>query len=76
MRRRGPVYRVLAAVLRAFAVAERPAAWLLLVGATVTFFGVLTGLITAGDFKFGTLLISADLMVSGFGAVQQAEDES
>lgn len=62
------------AVLRAFAVAERPAAWGLLIGAAWTFIGVLVGWITVGDFKWPTLLIAADLVVSGFAAVQDSED--
>lgn len=63
-------------VLRLFAIVDRPAAWLLMLGAGVTFFGVLVGWITVGDFRFGTLLIAADLLVSGFSAVQEAENES
>jgi hypothetical protein len=67
--------RVLRKVLRAFEIAERPAAWVLLVGGVVTFVGVLTGFIFAGDAKWATLLVSADLIVSGFSAVQEAEDD-
>ena len=67
--------RALRAVLRTFAIAERPAAWLLLIGGAATFVGVLIGWITVGDFRWPTLLIAADLVVSGFGAVQEAEDD-
>ena len=62
-------------ILRVFARIERPAAWCLLIGGFVTFVGVLVGWITVGDFKWPTLLISADLVVSGFSAVQEAEDD-
>lgn len=62
-------------VLAFFGWIERPAAWLLLAGAVITFVGVLIGWITVGDFKWPTLLIAADLMVSGFSAVQEAHDD-
>lgn len=62
-------------VLRIFAWLERPMAWVLLVAGFVTFVSVLVGLIVVGEAKIATLLIAADLTVSGFGAVQQAEDE-
>lgn len=62
-------------VLRFFARIDRPAAWCLLFGGVVTFIGVLVGWITVGDFKWPTLLISADLVVSGFSAVQEAEND-
>lgn len=58
-----------------FALARRPAAWLLLVGAALTFVGVLVNLISVGVAKWATLLIAADLLVSGFDAVQEAEDD-
>lgn len=61
-------------MLSIFAAAERPAAWLMLIGATVVFIGVIIGLVTVGSFKWPTLLIAADLITSGFGAVQQAEE--
>lgn len=63
------------AILHLFARVERPAAWCLLIGGVVTFVGVLIGWITVGDFKWPTLLISADLVVSGFSSVQEAEDD-
>lgn len=69
------VHRLTRRVLRAFGWAERPAAWLLLVGGAVTFVGVVANLIATGDAKTATLLVAADLVVSGFGAVQQAEEE-
>lgn len=52
---------------------ERPAAWCLLAGAGVTFVGVLADLIAVGNAKWATLLIAADLLVSGASAVQDAE---
>jgi hypothetical protein len=62
-------------VLRFFAIIDRPAAWGLLIGAVITFVGVFVGWIAVGDFKWGTLLIAADLVVSGFSAVQEAEND-
>lgn len=62
-------------VLRAFAQAERPAAWVLLAGGLVTFVSVITGLIVVGEAKLATLLVAADLTVSGFAAVQESEEE-
>lgn len=47
----------------------------MLLASIFVFFGVLIGWITVGDFKWPTLLLSADLMVSGFSAVQQSEDD-
>ena len=61
-------------VLRIFAIIERPAAWGLLVGGVITFGSVLFGLIVVGDAKLATLLVAADLIVGGFGAVQETED--
>lgn len=55
--------------------AERPAAWVLLIGGVWTFLGVLVGFIVVGDAKWATLLVAADLIVSGFSAVQEAEPE-
>jgi hypothetical protein len=62
-------------ILRLFARFERPAAWMLMVGGAVVFVGVLADLVRLGNAKLGTLLIAADLVVSGFSAVQEAEDE-
>ena len=62
-------------LLAFFAAIEKPAAWALLFGAIITFGGVLVGWITVGEFKWPTLLIAADLTVSGFTAVQEAEDD-
>lgn len=67
--------RIRRSVLRWFAIAERPAAWGLLAGGIVTFIGVITDLIATGNAKWATLLIAADLVVSGFGAVQASDDE-
>ncbi len=64
-----------ARLLAVFAVIDRPAAWCLLLGGAVTFVAVVTGFIATGDAKWATLLIAADLVVSGFAAVQQAEDD-
>ena len=41
----------------------------------VTFFSVITGLIVVGEAKLATLLVSADLVVSGFSAVQEEEED-
>ena len=62
-------------VLAVFRVLERPAAWGLLVGGLITFVSVITGLIVVGEAKLATLLIAADLIVSGFSAVQESEDD-
>ena len=62
-------------VLRVFAILERPAAWGLLIGGFVTFFSVVFGLIVVGEAKLATLLVAADLIVGGFSAVQETEDE-
>lgn len=62
-------------LLHWFGRAERPAAWVLLIGGFVTFIGVITGLIVTGDAKWATLLVAADLVVSGFSAVQQSDDD-
>lgn len=62
-------------LVRAFGRAQRPAAWVLLVGGGVTFLAVLFDLVRTGDARWATLLISADLVVSGFGAVQEAEGQ-
>lgn len=62
-------------MLRWFAAAERPAAWALMLGGVVVFFGVLADLFVVGNAKLGTLLVAADLVVSGFAAVQEAEPE-
>lgn len=51
---------------------EGRAAWALLVGAFVTFGGVVTNLIATGDAKWVTLLASADLFVSSVSSLQQA----
>jgi hypothetical protein len=61
-------------VLRWFRFLERPAAWGLLIGGLVTFISVVTGLIVVGEAKLATLLVAADLIVSGFSAVQESED--
>jgi hypothetical protein len=61
--------------LRAFALIERPAAWGLLIGGVITFISVITGLIVVGEAKLATLLVAADLIVGGFSATQQAEDD-
>lgn len=62
-------------VLRFFGVIEPYAAWAMLIASIFVFFGVLVGLITVGEFRWPTLLLSGDLMVSGFSAVQQSEDD-
>jgi hypothetical protein len=62
-------------LLLVFAAAERPAAWLLLAGGAATFVAVLFDLVRTGAAKWATLLVAADLVVSGFGAVQEAQPE-
>lgn len=62
-------------LLRLFGVLERPAAWGLLAGGLITFISVITGLIVVGEAKLATLLVAADLVVSGFSAVQEGEDD-
>lgn len=62
-------------VLRGFEIIERPMAWVLLLAGFGTFVGVVFNLISVGDFKLATLLIAADLTVSGFGAVQESQDD-
>jgi hypothetical protein len=62
-------------ILRVFGIIERPAAWSLLLGGVVIFFGVLFNLIATGNAKWATLLVSADLIVSGLSSVQQAHDD-
>ena len=62
-------------ILRLFAVLERPAAWGLLIGGVCTFISVVFGLIALGEAKLATLLVAADLIVGGFSAVQETEDE-
>ena len=62
-------------VLRVFAILERPAAWGLLIGGVITFISVVFGLIVVGDAKLATLLVAADLIVGGFGAVQETEED-
>lgn len=66
--------RVLAALDRV----AGPAAWALVIGAVVTFLGVLTGIIATGEFKLGTLLISASLAIEGYGQLrdEQERDEA
>lgn len=62
-------------VLRGFGAVQRPAAWCLLIGGAVTFVAVLFNLVVTGIAKPATLLIAADLVVSGFGAVSESENE-
>lgn len=54
---------------------QRPAAWVLLVAGLVTFVSVLASIVTVGDAKLATLLVSADLFVSGVGVTQEALNE-
>lgn len=55
-----------------------PAAWCLVIGALVTFLGVLTGLIATGEFRLGYLLISAGLVIDGYSTLrdEQERDEA
>jgi hypothetical protein len=50
------------------------AAWSLTIGGLFTFIGVIIGWVTVGDAKPATLLVSADLFVSGISAVQVDAD--
>ena len=51
------------------------AAWTLLVGAAVVLVGVVLNVITTRDAKWATILVAADLLVSGYGEVQKSADE-
>lgn len=62
-------------ILRYFEVIERPCAWMLLIGGLITFIVVIFEIVATGDAKWVTLLVAADLIVSGFSAVQEAEDD-
>ena len=62
-------------LLRLFAIIERPTAWGMLFAGVIVFGSVITGLIVVGEAKLATLLIAADLIVSGFSAVQESEED-
>lgn len=62
-------------VLALFARVERAAAWSLMMAGAATFVSVLVGLVVVGDAKWATLLVAADLVVTGFSAVQEAESD-
>lgn len=62
-------------ILRIFAVLERPAAWGMMFAGVGVLGAVLFGVLATGDFKAATLLIAADLVVSGFSAVQTTEED-
>lgn len=51
------------------------AAWALTIAGLVTFVGVIIGFIVVGDAKPATLLVSADLFVSGITAIQVDDDD-
>ena len=51
----------------------RGGCWLV---ASSRFFSVVFGLIVVGEAKLATLLVAADLIVGGFSAVQETEDDS
>ena len=51
------------------------AAWTLLIGAAVVFLGVIFNVLATGDAKWATILVSADLLISGYGEVQKSADE-
>lgn len=51
------------------------AAWGLVIGGAVTFVGVLVNVISTGVAKPATLLISADLFVSGYAELRAYADE-
>lgn len=53
------------------------AAWALVAAALATFVGVAANIITTGDAKWATLLVSADLFVSGYGELRaEAKDRT
>lgn len=62
-------------VLRLLDRIEPWAAWGLLAGAAVVFVGVAVDLIATGDARWATLLIAADLLVSGYSEVQDSAEE-
>lgn len=70
------IHRLAEWLLPIFGAVQRPAAWCLLIGGTLTFFAVLSNLIATGTAKWATLLVAADLIVSGLGNVQTAENEA
>lgn len=67
--------RIERTVLHLFARFERPAAWVLCAGAAITFIGVIVGFIAVGDAKPATLLVAADLVVSGYQALRDSYDD-
>lgn len=70
------IHRAAERLLGLFGAIQRPAAWCLLIGGMVTFLAVVTNLIATGTAKWATLLVAADLIVSGLGNVQTAENEA
>lgn len=62
-------------ILNVFGVIERQVAWGMLFAGVVVFFSVLFNLIATGNAKWATLLIAADLIVSGFSSVQEAHED-
>lgn len=61
-------------VLRVLDRIEPWAAWGLLAGALCVFVGVVFDWLHTGNAKPATLLIAADLLVSGYGEVQDSAD--
>lgn len=55
--------------------AERPAAWVLLFGALATLLGTIAGVIAHGEVRWATLLVAADLLVSGWADLKDAYDD-
>lgn len=51
------------------------AAWALVAGGAATFVAVLANVIATGDAKWATLLVSADLTVSGYGQLRDEQRE-
>lgn len=70
------IHRLAEWLLPIFGAVQRPAAWCLLIGGVVTFFAVLSNLIATGTAKWAMRLVAADLIVSGLGNVQTAENEA
>lgn len=70
------LHRLTRRLLPIFGRAQRPAAWVLMLGGAASFVAVLLNLIATGTAKWATLLVAADLTVSGFSSVQVAENEA
>ncbi len=70
------LHRLATRLLPVFGRLQRPAAWVLMLGGVVSVVVVVFDLVALGNARLGTLLVAADLMVSGFSSVQVAENEA